>query len=134
MKITDLLSPKTIVLNATAKDKNEIIKKAVATIKNSGAIKNITTYSKLVYAREEKSTTGVGDGIAIPHAKSKVVSKPALAALVIRDGVDYKSLDGEKVNLLFLIAAPDSKDNVHLDVLARLSNLLMHPEFKEALL
>ncbi|MCQ2795278.1 MAG: fructose-specific PTS transporter subunit EIIC [Bacilli bacterium] len=134
MKITDLLSSKTVVLNATAKDKNEIIKKAIATIKNSGAISNVNEYSKLVYAREEKSTTGVGDGIAIPHAKSKAVKKPALAALVIRKGVDYKSLDGEKVNLLFLIAAPDSKDNVHLDVLARLSNLLMHPEFKEALL
>lgn len=134
MKITDLLSSKTIVLNAQAKDKNEIIEKAIATIKNSGAIKNIKEYSKLVYAREKKSTTGVGDGIAIPHAKSKVVSKPALAALVIKDGVDYQSLDGEKVNLLFLIAAPDTKDNVHLDVLARLSNLLMHPEFKEALL
>lgn len=134
MKITDLLTTKTIVLNATAKDKNEIIKKAIATIKNSGAIKNINEYSKLVYAREKKSTTGIGDGIAIPHAKSKVVKKPALAALVIKNGVDYKSLDGEKVNLLFLIAAPDSKDNVHLDVLARLSNLLMHPEFKDALL
>ncbi|MCQ2792442.1 MAG: fructose-specific PTS transporter subunit EIIC [Bacilli bacterium] len=134
MKITDLLSSKTIVLNAKAKDKNEIIKKAIATIKNSGAIKNINEYSKLVYAREKKSTTGVGDGIAIPHAKSKVVKKPALAALVIRDGVDYAALDGEKVNLLFLIAAPESKDNVHLDVLARLSNLLMHPEFKESLL
>ena len=134
MKITDLLSQKTIVLNATAKDKNEIIKKAINTIKNSGAIKNINEYSKLVYAREKKSTTGIGDGIAIPHAKSKVVSKPALAALVIKKGVDYEALDNEKVNLLFLIAAPDSKDNVHLDVLARLSNLLMHPEFKEALL
>ena len=134
MKITDLLSKKTIVLNASAKDKNEIIKKAIDTIKNSGAINDINEYSKLVYAREKKSTTGVGDGIAIPHAKSKVVKKPALAALVIKDGVDYASLDGEKVNLLFLIAAPDSKDNVHLDVLARLSNLLMHPEFKQSLL
>lgn len=134
MKITDLLSKKTIVLNASAKDKNEIIKKAIDTIKNSGAINNINEYSKLVYAREKKSTTGVGDEIAIPHAKSKVVKKPALAALVIKDGVDYESLDGMKVKLLFLIAAPDSKDNVHLDVLARLSNLLMHPEFKESLL
>lgn len=134
MKITDLLSEKTIVLNAKAKSKDEIIKKAVATIIKSGAIKDKTVYTKLVFAREKESTTGIGEEIAIPHAKSKEVAKPALAALVIRDGVDYASLDGEKVKLLFLIAAPDTKDNVHLDVLSRLSNLLMHPEFKTALL
>lgn len=134
MKITDLLSTKTIVLNAKAKNKNEIIKKAIATIAKSGAIKNQAEYTKLVFAREKESTTGVGDGIAIPHAKSKAVIKPALAALVIKDGVEYEALDGEKVNLLFLIAAPNTKDNVHLDVLSRLSNLLMHPEFKESLL
>ncbi len=134
MKITDLLTAKTIVLNAKAKSKEEIIKKAVATINNSGAIKNIDEYSKLVFLREKKSTTGVGEGIAIPHAKGDCVKKPALAALVIKDGVDYEALDGEKVQLLFLIAAPNTESNVHLDVLARLSNLLMHPEFKDNLI
>ena len=134
MKITDLLSIKTIDLNATAKDKTDVIKKAVKLINNSGAIKNVDSYQKGVFAREKESTTGVGEGIAIPHCKSNVVIKPALAAMVIKDGVDYQALDNEPVHLLFLIAAPNSKDNVHLDVLARLSNLLMHEEFKNKLL
>jgi len=134
MKITDLLSSKTILLNCVAKNKEDAIKKAIATIAKSGAIANIKEYTKGVFKREEESTTGVGDGIAIPHCKSKVVKKPALAALIIKNGVDYNSLDGEKVKLLFLIAAPDNKDNVHLDVLAKLSNMLMHPEFVNKLL
>lgn len=134
MKITDLLSIKTIDLKVKAKDKTDVLKQAVKLISASGNITDVTTYEKGVFNREKESTTGVGEGIAIPHCKSKAVSKPTLAAMVIPDGVEYASLDGEPVNVLFLIAAPVSKDNVHLDVLAKLSNLLMHPEFKENLL
>ena len=84
-------------------------------------------------AREEESTTGVGEGIAIPHGKCDAVTRPGLAAMIIRDGVDYDSLDGEPVNVLFLIAAPNTKDNVHLDVLSKLSVLLMDEDFTAAL-
>jgi PTS system fructose-specific IIC component len=134
MKITDLLSKATIDIKVTASSKEDVIKKAVALIAKSGAITDVETYEKGVFKREEESTTGIGEGIAIPHCKSEVVSKPALAAMVIKDGVDYASLDGEPVQLLFLIAAPNTEDNVHLDVLARLSNLLMNEDFKNNLL
>ena len=133
MKITDLLSSETIDINASASDKHDVIEKAVSLISNSGVIKDVEIYKAGVYHREEESTTGIGEGIAIPHCKSDVVTKPALAAMVLKDGVDYDSLDGEKVNLLFLIAAPNSEDNVHLEVLARLSNLLMDENFKNNL-
>ena len=86
-----------------------------------------------VFAREEESTTGVGEGIAIPHGKCAAVNRPGLAAMVIKDGVDFESLDGEPVTLLFLIAAPDTKDNVHLDVLSKLSMMLMDEEFTKSL-
>ena len=74
-------------------------------------------YKKGVFAREEESTTGIGEGIAIPHAKTAAVKAPGLAAMVVKDGVDYDSLDGEPAKLIFLIAAPDTEDNVHLEVL-----------------
>ena len=134
MKITDLLSEKTISTTVVAASKEDVIKQAVALISNSGAIKDVAVYEKGVFKREEESTTGIGEGIAIPHCKSDVVAKPALAAMVIPEGVDYAALDGEPVHLLFLIAAPNSEDNVHLDVLARLSEMLMNDEFKNKLL
>lgn len=133
MKITDLLSQETIDINASAMSKADVIEKAVALISSSGAIDDLEVYKAGVFHREEESTTGIGEGIAIPHCKSDVVKKPALAAMVLPEGVDYDSLDGEKVNLLFLIAAPNSEDNVHLEVLARLSNLLMDEGFKNSL-
>ena len=134
MKITDLLTEKTISIQTVASSKEDVIKQAVALIAKSGAIGDIPTYEKGVFKREEESTTGIGEGIAIPHCKSDVVKKPALAAMVIPEGVDYASLDGEPVHLLFLIAAPNSEDNVHLDVLARLSEMLMDEDFKNRLL
>lgn len=134
MKITDLLSEKTISIDVKAASKEDVIKQAVALIGKSGVIKDLPDYEKGVFAREEESTTGIGEGIAIPHCKNDVVSAPALAAMVIPEGVDYASLDGEPVHLLFLIAAPNSEDNVHLDVLARLSEMLMNDEFKNKLL
>ena len=134
MKITDLLSEKTISINVAATSKEDVIKQAVALISKSGAIADVAVYEAGVFAREQESTTGIGEGIAIPHCKNDVVKKPALAAMVIKDGVDYASLDGEPVKLLFLIAAPNSEDNVHLDVLARLSEMLMDEDFKNKLL
>lgn len=130
MKITNLLNEQTIDLNVKASSKNDVIEQAVNLISKSGAISDINSYKEGVFAREKESTTGIGEGIAIPHCKSDVVTSPALAAMVIKDGVDYDSLDGEKVQLLFLIAAPNSEDNVHLEVLARLSTLLMDEDFK----
>ena len=95
----------------------------------SGKIKDIDVYRKGVYAREEESTTGIGEGIAIPHCKSDAVIRPGLAAMVVPNGVDFDSLDGKKVNLIFLIAAPNTEDNVHLQVLSKLSVLLMDENF-----
>ena len=133
MRITELLKPESIDLNAAPKDKNDTIRQAVALMAKSGNISNIEAYTKQVMAREEESTTGVGEGIAIPHGKCDAVTRPGLAAMIIRDGVDYDSLDGELVNVLFLIAAPNTKDNVHLDVLSKLSVLLMDEDFTAAL-
>ena len=129
MRITDLLSASSIDLNAKPLNKKEAIEQAVKLMAASGNITDIEAYTKQVITREEESTTGVGEGIAIPHGKCSAVSRPGLAAMIIRDGVDYDSLDGEPVNVLFLIAAPDSEDNVHLDVLSKLSVLLMDEEF-----
>ena len=133
MRITELLKPESIDLNAAPKDKNDTIRQAVALMAKSGNISDIEAYTKQVMAREEESTTGVGEGIAIPHGKCDAVTRPGLAAMIIRDGVDYDSLDGEPVNILFLIAAPNTKDNVHLDVLSKLSVLLMDEDFTAAL-
>ena len=134
MKITSLITPKTINLRAVCKNKEDAIKQAIDLMSKSGVIKDVKVFTEGVFNREKQSSTGVGEGIGIPHFKSKTVTEPRLAVMVIRDGVSFDSLDGEPVQLLFLIAAPDTKDNIHLDVLARLSSMLMHPEFKDALL
>ncbi|MCR5213134.1 MAG: fructose-specific PTS transporter subunit EIIC [Eubacterium sp.] len=134
MRITELLDKKSVKLDASPKSKNETLDMAVDLMAASGKIKDKEAYKKLVYAREEESTTGVGEGIAIPHGKGDCVSKPGLAAMVIKDGVDYESLDDEPVNILFLIAAPDTKDNVHLDVLSKLSMMLMDEDFRSNLI
>ena len=129
MKITDLLKKDAIDLNVKASSKKEVIEKAVKLMEHNGNIKDKQKYLELVIKREEEGSTGVGEGIAIPHGKGDVISKPGLAAMVIPDGVDFNSLDGKPVKLLFLIAAPNSKDNVHLEVLSRLSALLMNEKF-----
>ena len=129
MRITDLLDKRSISLNASPKSKNEALDMAVSLMAKSGKIDDVESYRRKVYAREEESTTGVGEGIAIPHGKCDAVNAPGLAAMVIRDGVDFDSLDGEPVKILFLIAAPNTEDNVHLDVLSKLSVLLMDEEF-----
>lgn len=133
MRITDLLDERSIDLNARPKSKNEALDQAVELMAKSGKVRDKDAYKKLVYAREEESTTGVGEGIAIPHGKGACVSKPGLAAMVINDGVEFQALDDEPVDLLFLIAAPDTKDNVHLDVLSKLSMMLMDEDFRDKL-
>lgn len=129
MRITDLLDIRSISLDAQPKNKKETLDMAAALMVKSGKINDEEAYRGQVYAREEESTTGVGEGIAIPHGKGECVDKPGLAAMVIRNGVDFDSVDGEPVTLLFLIAAPNTKDNVHLDVLSKLSMMLMDEEF-----
>ena len=134
MKITDLLKKESIDLNVKASSKKEVIEKAVKLMEHNENIKDKQKYLELVIKREEEGSTGVGEGIAIPHGKGDVISKPGLAAMVIPNGVDFNSLDGKPVKLLFLIAAPNSKDNLHLEVLSRLSALLMNEKFKNDLL
>lgn len=133
MRIVDLLDEKSIRLDAAFFSKEATLDAAVELMAASGKLNDKDTYRAGVYAREEEGTTGIGEGIAIPHCKSKAVSKPGLAAMVIPAGVDFDSLDGEKVTLLFLIAAPDTEDNVHLDVLSKLSMLLMDETFTNQL-
>ena len=129
MKIIDLLDDKSIRLNAEVHSKKEALDTLVDLMDASGKLNDIETYRKGVYAREEEGSTGIGEGIAIPHCKSAAVNQAGLAAMVAPKGVEFDSLDGEPANLFFLIAAPDTADNVHLDVLSHLSVLLMDPDF-----
>ena len=129
MKIIDLLDDKSIRLNAEVHSKKEALDTLVDLMDASGKLNDIETYRKGVYAREEEGSTGIGEGIAIPHCKSAAVNQAGLAAMVAPKGVEFDSLDGEPANLFFLIAVPDTADNVHLDVLSHLSVLLMDPDF-----
>ena len=134
MKITDLLSEKSIELNVKAKDKNDIINKMTELMLKTGRITDLNEYKELVLKREEEGSTGVGEGIAIPHGKGNCVTEPGLVAMVVPEGVEYDALDGKPVNLLFMIAAPNTNSNIHLDVLSRLSTMLMDSEFKNKLI
>ena len=134
MRITELLDKRSVDLNAAPKSKKEAMDMAVELMAASGKVQDKEAYRALVYAREEESTTGVGEGIAIPHGKGDCIDKPGLAAMIIKDGVDYEALDDEPVNILFLIAAPDTKDNVHLDVMSKLSMMLMDEDFRNNLI
>lgn len=133
MKIRELLSVESIELGGSVQNKKEALDHMVDLMAKSGKIGDIDKYRKGVYAREEEGTTGIGEGIAIPHCKSDAVLRPGLAAMVVDNGVDFDALDGEKVDLIFLIAAPNTEDNVHLDVLSKLSVLLMDETFTSGL-
>lgn len=133
MRITDLLDKRSISLTGTPKTKSEALDQIIDLMVKSGKINDREAYRAQVYEREEESTTGIGEGIAIPHGKCDAVTKPGLAAMVIKDGVEFDSLDGQPVSLMFLIAAPNTKDNVHLDVLSKLSVLLMDEGFSDDL-
>ena len=133
MRITDLLDRRSVSLTAAPKGKSEALDMAVDLMVKSEKISDREAYRKQVYLREEESTTGIGEGIAIPHGKCDAVKKPGLAAMVIKNGVEFEALDDEPVTLLFLIAAPNTEDNIHLDVHSKLSVMLMDEEFTESL-
>ena len=133
MRITELLDRRSINVNGVAASKQDAIEKMVELMCASGKINDKDAYKARVFAREEEGSTGIGEGIAIPHAKCDAVDKPGLAAMVIKDGVDFEALDDEPVSLIFLIAAPNTKENVHLDVLGKLSVMMMDEEFSNAL-
>ena len=133
MRITDLIDKRSICLDGTPHTKKEALDQMVTLMAASGKISDEEGYRKQVYLREEESTTGIGGGIAIPHGKCAAVREPGLAAMVVKDGVEFESLDGMPAHLIFLIAAPDTEDNIHLDVLSKLSVLLMDQNFVEKL-
>lgn len=129
MKITDLLSIDSIEIGSSYKDKDELLKNAVKLMCRSGIINNEKEYLNSILEREKESTTGVGNGIAIPHGRCKAVDKAGLAAIVLNKPVEYEALDNKPVELLFLIAAPEDKGNVHLEILSKLAMMLMDQEF-----
>ena len=114
MKITDLLSVESICLNTTASSKADALNQAIELMAKSGKITDKEAYTKAVYAREEEGSTGIGEGIAIPHGRCKGVNAPGLAAMVLSEGVEYEALDDEPVDMLFLIAAPEGGGSVHI--------------------
>ena len=133
MKITDLLAAESVCLNGAAKDKADVLNQMVDLMAASGKVCDREVYLKAVFAREEEGTTGVGDGIAIPHGRCSGVSRPGLAAMVLPAGVEYEALDDEPVNLIFLIAAPEGAGSVHIDILSKLSTMLMDDDFTASL-
>lgn len=134
MTIRDLLAAESINLNGTPAGKTEALNQCIDLMAKSGKIADVETYRKGVFAREEEGTTGIGMGIAIPHCKSDAVTKAGLAAMVVKDGVDFESLDGTPAKIIFLIAAPNTEDNVHLQVLSKLSVMLMDEQFTNSLI
>ena len=133
MRIRDLLAPESICLNGAAADKKDVLNQMVDLMAKSGKVSDKENYLAAVFAREEEGTTGVGDGIAIPHGRCTGVNKPGLAAMVLPQGVEYEALDDEPVNLIFLIAAPEGAGNVHITILSKLSMMLMDDTFTESL-
>ena len=133
MRIRDLLAPESICLNGAAADKKDVLNQMVDLMAKSGKVSDKENYLAAVFTREEEGTTGVGDGIAIPHGRCTGVNKPGLAAMVLPQGVEYEALDDEPVNLIFLIAAPEGAGNVHITILSKLSMMLMDDTFTESL-
>lgn len=134
MKIRELLDIHSIDLNINVTSKRDAINYMTKMMEKAGTLKDRAEYEKGVLAREEEGTTGIGDGIAIPHAKSAAVKKPGIVAIIVKDGVDYDSLDGQPVHLAFMIAAPADGADLHLTALSKLSTMLMIPGFKDSLL
>ncbi len=134
MKISDLLKAQGINLEAKAAAKEVLIDHLVEQMAKTGVITDSRLFKEAVMKREEEGTTGIGDGVAIPHGRSTVVTKPGLAAMVIKEGSDFASLDGQPVYLIFMIAAPEEANNLHLEVLSRLSTILMDGAFRQRLI
>lgn len=134
MKIRDLLSSASIVLNGQATSKAEALEVLFGAMEKAGNIADMAAYKKAVLDREALSTTGVGEGVAIPHGQSTGVAKAGLSAMTVKDGVEFESLDGQPAKLFFMIAAPKDGGDVHLAVLARLSQMLMDEGFRNRLI
>ncbi len=134
MRITDLLKDEGILLNASVKDKQDAVNTLVNLHEKAGNLSDKESYTKGILAREEQGSTAIGEGIAIPHAKNAGVKNAGLAAMTVPDGVDYDALDGQPSNLFFMIAAPEKGGDVHLEVLSRLSTILMDEQFRKDLL
>lgn len=133
MRILDLLDKKSVKLNGEAKDKTDVLNQMVDLMVAGGKVGDREEYLKAVFAREEEGSTGVGEGIAIPHGRCAGVKEPGLAAMTVPAGVEYDALDGEPVDLVFLIASPEDAPNVHIDVLSKLSMMLMNETFTASL-
>lgn len=133
MKITDLLTKETMILALQAKTKGEVIDELAEKLAEAGAVSDVEAFKQAIWAREKQSTTGVGDGIAIPHAKTAAVKRPAVAFGRSVEGIDYESLDGKPSHLFFMIAAPEGGEQTHLEALARLSSMLMDASFRAQL-
>lgn len=134
MRIADLLKKESIDLQAQAADKAGAIDHLVGLMEKGGHLNDAAAYKACVLKREEEGSTGIGEGIAIPHAKTDAVATPGLASMIVRQGVDYESLDDEPAYLFFMIAAPAGGANIHLEVLSRLSRMLMDDDFREKLM
>lgn len=134
MKITELLSKKSVLLDAKPSNKEEAIDILVNLMSESGNISDIEKYKQAVLKREEEGTTGIGGYIAIPHGRSSAVKYPGISAMIVKDGVDFESMDSDVAKLFFLIAVSDDAPNTHLDVLATLSSMLMDEDFKNKLI
>ncbi|MGL6167010.1 MAG: PTS sugar transporter subunit IIA, partial [Fusobacteriaceae bacterium] len=133
MKITEMLTKETIELNLEAKTKSEVIDKMVDILFNAGKINNKEVFKEGILKRESQSSTGLEEGIAIPHAKNSAVLVPSIAFGMVKAGVDYESMDGEPSTLFFMIAAPENATDSHIDTLAKLTNLLLEDDFREKL-
>lgn len=133
MDINDLISESQICTDIEGNTKKEAISKLVDILDNSGKLYNKTDFLKDVIKREESISTGIGNGIGIPHGKSAAVKQVSLALGICKKGIDFDSFDGEPVHIIFLIAAPQDADDLHLRILSTLSRKLMHEEFREAL-
>ena len=131
MRITELLTKDTIAMDLSASDKNGVIDELVNQLDKAGKLSDIAQFKEAIHNRESQSTTGIGEGIAIPHAKVAAVKSPAIAFGKSKEGVDYQSLDGQPAHLFFMIAAPEGGAQTHLDALAKLSSILMDDKVRE---
>lgn len=134
MKISELLTTDLIKLETAAQDKEGILKEMIDLLEQADKIEDKDTFYQVILEREEKSSTGVGNGVAIPHGKSKTVAEPALVFVKSEEGIDFASRDGQPAKLFFMIAVPEGGSDDHLSVLSKLSRKLMHEDFRENLL
>lgn len=134
MRIIDLIDKKSVKLNLVSKDKESVVDELVDLVNNSGNLNNINEYKEAILAREELSTTAIGEGVAIPHAKSKAVDKACLAIGISKEGINYEAFDNSLSHLFFMIGAPDGANDTHLEVLSRLSTILMDESFRNDLI